>query len=128
MIFLFSEELVSNQPDGEVEHYIVYTGDLVILNSLPMMKQIFVKLNMLSPSSASDKRLFSVAGDFVKKRAKITDQNFENTSFISYIIYKNRFLSVCLLFVLYAFLDGWTECYKICLRDILDIWVEDRLS
>lgn len=37
--FFFSEELVSDQPSGEVECYYntVYTGDLKVLNSLPMM-------------------------------------------------------------------------------------------
>lgn len=80
--FLFSEELVSDQPNGEVERYYntVYTGDLKILNSLPMMKQMFVKFNTSLPSSASVERLFSVAGDIcTKKRSRITDQNFENT-------------------------------------------------
>lgn len=80
--FLFSEELVSDQPNGEVENYYnaVFTGDLKMLNSLPMMKQIFVKFNTSLPSSASVERLFSVAGDIcTKKRSRITDQHFEDT-------------------------------------------------
>lgn len=70
----------------------VYTGDLKILNSLPMMKQMFVKFNTSLPSSASVERLFSVAGDIcTKKRARITDQNFENTLLYKINIKKDWF-------------------------------------
>jgi len=79
--FLLSEELVSNQSNGEVERYYntVYTGDLKILNGLPMMKQILEKVNTSLPSSDSVEMFFSVAGDCTKKRAKSTNQHFENT-------------------------------------------------
>lgn len=70
----------------------VYTEDLKILNSLPMMKQMFVKFNTSLPSSASVERLFSVAGDIcTKKRARITDQNFENTLLYKINIKKDWF-------------------------------------
>jgi len=42
-------------------------------------------------------------------------------------MYLNGFLSVC-LFVLYAFLNSWTECDEIWYRDILELWAEDGLK
>lgn len=32
------------------------------------------------------------------------------------------------LFVVYAFLDGWTDCDEIRYRDVLDVWAEDGPS
>lgn len=36
-------------------------------------------------------------------------------------------MDFCLL-VLYAFLDGWTDRNDIWYKDILDLWIEDRID
>ncbi|KAL4092113.1 hypothetical protein QTP88_026674 [Uroleucon formosanum] len=80
--FLFDgDDVEVEQPNTEVDRYLTtpFSGDLLILNTMPTIKNIFLKYNTALPSSASVERLFSVAGDIcTKKRGKISDQNFEN--------------------------------------------------
>lgn len=68
----------------EIERFMKnpFTSDLTTFNTMPVKKEIFVKYNTALPSSASVERLFSVAGDICsKKRACMTDKNFEDTLF-----------------------------------------------
>lgn len=80
--FLFDgDDVEVEQHNTEIDRYLItpFSGDLLILNTMPIIKNIFLKYNIALPSSASVERLFSVAGDIcTKKRGKISDQNFEN--------------------------------------------------
>ncbi|KAL4150100.1 hypothetical protein QTP88_003938 [Uroleucon formosanum] len=73
--FLFDgDDAEVEQPNTEIDRYLTtpFSGDLLILNTMPTIKNIFLKYNTALPSSASVERLFSVAGDIcTKKRVSI---------------------------------------------------------
>lgn len=68
--FLFDgDDAEVEQPNTEIDRYLtLFTGDLLILNTMPIIKNIFLKYNTALPSSASVERLFSIAGDICTKK------------------------------------------------------------
>ncbi|KAL4083021.1 hypothetical protein QTP88_028351 [Uroleucon formosanum] len=80
--FLFDGDNVEvEQPNTEIDRYLTtpLSGDLLILNIMPIIKNIFLKYNTALSSSASVERLFSVADDIcTKKYGKISNQDFKN--------------------------------------------------
>jgi hypothetical protein len=81
--FLFNFEDVE-EPYPEIKRFIKapYTSDLTTLNSMTIVKDVFIKYNTALSFSSSVEQLFNVAGDiFSKKRSRMNDKNFEDTLF-----------------------------------------------
>ncbi|XP_022161582.1 uncharacterized protein LOC111027499 [Myzus persicae] len=71
--------------DIEINHYFRTspTKNLDCLQSLPILKKVFIKYNTPLPSSASVERVFSVGGaTLTKKRTSISDKHFEQIMFL----------------------------------------------
>lgn len=64
---------------NEVDLYLADQSRMVsILNMYPILTAMYIKFNAALPSSASVKRLFSVAGRiFTPPRSRVCDKNFE---------------------------------------------------
>lgn len=88
--FLFNDdEEEAGASSTEFERFLSqpFTADLQSLSTFPTIKNIFLRYNTALPSSASVERLFSVAGDICsRKRASMTDRNFEDTLIYRYNI------------------------------------------
>jgi len=57
--------------------------DLYCLNQFPHVKQLFLKYNVVLPSSATVERLFSFAGMInTPKRSNLSDKTFEKLVFL----------------------------------------------
>lgn len=81
--FFFNDETLEKS-QTEIERFMKnpFTSGLTIFNTMPVMKEIFVKYKKALPSSASVERLFDIPRDICsRKRTCMTDKNFENTLF-----------------------------------------------
>jgi len=66
----FFLRMIDSEPNTEIEslYNTLYLGDLQILNNLPVIKLMFLKLYKSFSSSNSVKRLFSMAGKVCIKK------------------------------------------------------------
>lgn len=77
--FNFQKKKVGTSGNQELLDYIETTSDKIdVLNNFPSLKKLFIKFNVVLPTSASVERLFSAAGLILNcRRFKLSDDSFE---------------------------------------------------
>jgi hypothetical protein len=81
MIFLNFDvqQPVSNEITSQIDQYLSDPrSQLTVLDTFPVIRQLFIKYDTFVPSSAPVERLFSLGGQILTpRRNRLSDENFE---------------------------------------------------